>query len=329
METDDRILVTGGCGSVGSAVVRTLSSERDVDTIYALDQNERALFDMQREFRDDSRVEFVLADVRDQNRLEQVLRDVDIVVHTAALKHVPLSEANPYEAIKTNTVGTRRLIDAVEKTDVRCVLGVSTDKAAQPTSVMGATKMLAERLLTAANAESADTTYANVRLGNVLGTSGSVMRIFEEQIEDGGPVTVTHPDMTRFVVLVSEAARFIVGAIDRMSGGEVLVPKMDAVRIMDLADVMIERGAPADVDPADIEIDIVGIRPGERLHERLLTDTEARNAVELDGSFVVTPRVEARNELVSDGGAGLATPYHSDRATYLSLEEIGELLAEV
>lgn len=330
MEDGNRILVTGGCGSVGSSVVRHLLAQEDDSGICVLDNDEHALFHMQREYEDESgRLDFVLADVRNQTKLERVLTDVDTVVHAAALKHVPMSEENPYESVKTNTIGTQHLIDAAEKTGVTKVLGVSTDKAAQPTSVMGATKMLSERLLTAADRQSTRTTYASVRLGNVIGTSGSVVRIFEQQIANGGPVTVTHPEMSRFMLPVSEAAEFIVTALDRMTSGEIFIPKMDAIRILDLADVMIELNTDGNVDPEDVDIDIVGIRPGERLYERLLTDTEARTAIELDESFVVTPRNDARNELVSDGGAGLSTPYHSGRAEHLSLEGIAELLEEV
>jgi FlaA1/EpsC-like NDP-sugar epimerase len=191
---------------------------------------------------------------------------------------------------------------------------------------MGATKMLAERLFTAADGKTDGTTFASVRLGNVLGTSGSVMRIFEEQIENGGPVTVTHPEMSRFMFSVTEAAEFIVESVGQMSGGEVFVPKMDAVRIMDLANVMIETTTPPETDPDDIEIDIIGIRPGERLHEQLLTEHEARTAIECDDFFVVTSQLDAENALVSDGGSELATACRSDKADHLSTEELGELL---
>jgi FlaA1/EpsC-like NDP-sugar epimerase len=205
---------------------------------------------------------------------------------------------------------------------------VSTDKAAQPTSVMGATKMLSERLLTAANNET-DLICGNVRLGNVVGSSGSVVRVFKKQIEAGGPVTVTHPDMSRFMFTPEESAAFIIDAFEQLSGGEIRIPKMDAVRIMDLADAMIETKCLPDTDPAEIDIEIIGIRPGERLHERLLTETEARHAVELDDSFLIASQPGIKDELFSDGGAGLETPYHSDRARHLSLDEVAELIADV
>ncbi|WP_136592405.1 SDR family NAD(P)-dependent oxidoreductase [Salinigranum halophilum] len=328
MQHEERVLVTGGCGSLGSAIVDEFLTRRDVEQVYVFDHDERGLFNAEQDLKEHSdRITFVLGDVRDQEALEQAFADVDCVVHAAALKHVPVSEQNPYEAIKTNALATQNVIDAARATGVTRVLGVSTDKAAQPTSTMGATKMLAERLLMAADRETDDVVFGGVRLGNVLGSSGSVVRIFEKQIADGGPVTVTHSDMTRFMFTPSEAAEFIVDSLDTLSGGEMLVPKMESVRIMDLADAMIETTAPAEPGSADIDIDLIGMRPGERLHERLLTETEARSAIELEDSFLIPPQSEAGNELVSDGGAELETPYRSDRATHLSRDEVAELLS--
>lgn len=324
------VLVTGGCGSLGSAITAELLSYQHIERVYVFDHNERGLFNTKQDLEATSdRVEFVLGDVREREKLDTVLPHVDSVIHAAALKHVPLGEQNPYEAVKTNIVATQNVLDASRAAGVGRVLGVSTDKAAQPTSVMGATKMLSERLLTAADRESEDLVCGSVRLGNVVGSSGSVVRVFKKQIEKGGPVTVTHPDMSRFMFTPEEAAAFIVDAFEQLSGGEIRIPKMDAVRIIDLADVMIERMSPADVDPADIDIDIVGMRPGERLHERLITETEARHAVELDDSFFIAGESGVGAGLVSDGGAGLTTPYHSERADHLSLDEVAELIADI
>jgi FlaA1/EpsC-like NDP-sugar epimerase len=307
-----------------------LLSRQHIEQIYVFDHNERGLFNAKQDMGAVSdQVEFVLGDVRERDKLDMVLPKVDSVIHAAALKHVPLGEQNPYEAVKTNVISTQNVLDGARKAGVTRVLGVSTDKAAQPTSVMGATKLLSERLLTAANGETDDLVCGSVRLGNVVGSSGSVARVFKKQIEKGGPVTVTHPEMSRFMFTPENAASFIVDAFEQLSGGEIRIPKMDSVRIMDLADTMIETMSPPDTDPADIQIEIIGTRPGERLHERLLTDTEARNTVELDDSFFIANQLGAGEELVSDGGAGLTTPYHSEEARFLSLDEVAELIADI
>lgn len=330
MGSDKCVLVTGGCGSLGSAVTTELLSRQHIERIYIFDHNERGLFNTEQDRRAASdRVEFVLGDIREREKLDMVLPKVDSVIHTAALKHVPLGEKNPYEAVKTNVIATQNVVNAARAAGVSRILGVSTDKAAKPTSVMGATKMLSERLLMNANSESDDLVCGVVRLGNVIGTSGSVVRVFKKQIENGGPVTVTHPDMSRFMFTPEKAATFIVDTFEQLSGGEIRIPKMDSVRIMDLADAMIETMNPPDAEPTEIDIDIIGVRPGERLHERLLTENEARNAVEYEDSFYIAAQPRTKEELFSDGGAELTTPYHSGRADHLSLNEVAELISDV
>lgn len=197
------VLVTGGCGSIGSHLVTEIL-EQDPSVVRVLDNNEEGLFGLQQKLGAEAPVRYLLGDVRDQDRLELAMEDIDVVFHAAALKHVTLNEYNPFETVQTNVQGTQNLIQAALEEEVESVVAISTDKASNPTSVMGATKLLSERLIIAANTYkgSRDTRFGCVRFGNVLGSSGSVVPIFIDQIREGGPVTVTDPDMTRFLSLI-------------------------------------------------------------------------------------------------------------------------------
>jgi FlaA1/EpsC-like NDP-sugar epimerase len=223
------------------------------------------------------------------------IENIDIVFHAAALKHVELTEYNPFEAVRTNVQGTQNLVRMAVEEEVESFVNVSTDKASNPVSVMGATKLLSERLVIAANAYkgSKDTRFGCVRFGNVLGSSGSVVPIFMDQIREGGPVTVTDPDMTRFVMPIEEAVDLVLDAHERMTSGEVFVLKMPTFRVGDLAEAVVGRYASEfGYDHDEIDIEIVGSRPAERIHERLVSTEEALEARDLGDMFVILPQID-------------------------------------
>ncbi|PNW65450.1 UNVERIFIED_CONTAM: hypothetical protein BEN50_22900, partial [Euhalothece sp. KZN 001] len=233
------ILVTGGVGSVGRVLVERCL-EDDPAVVRVLDVDETGLFNLRSQVGDD-RLRYLVGDVRDPDRLELAMREVDIVFHAAALKHVELSEYNPFEVVKTNVLGAQNVIRSALRADVETVINVSTDKASMPVSVMGATKLLTERLFSAGNVYSGrgGTRYASVRFGNVFDSAGSVVRVFRRQIAAGGPVTVTDPAMTRFVMPTGQAVELVLDAARTVEGGEVYVLKMPSIRIGDLARTMI------------------------------------------------------------------------------------------
>lgn len=288
-----QVLVTGGCGSIGSKIVSKLL-DTNADTVRVFDTDEESLFALQQRL-DDPRLRYLLGDIRDRDRLEMAIEDIDVVFHAAALKHVELNEYNPFEAVRTNVQGTQNLIRVALDEAIDSFVAISTDKASNPTSVMGATKLLSERLVTAANTYKGkrDTSFACVRFGNVLGSSGSVIPVFLDQIEAGGPITITDPDMTRFIMPTEEAVDLVFEAHARMHGGEVFVLKMPAIRVGTLADALVDEYAPkVGYDPADIDRKLIGARPGERTHEKLISEDEAQYARELDDVYVIVPQID-------------------------------------
>jgi FlaA1/EpsC-like NDP-sugar epimerase len=318
-----RVVVTGGCGSIGSELVK-LICDRDPQHVKVLDNDERNLSELASQFSSEKiSLETSLANIRDQDALRTEISDVDILFHTAALKHVPLVEKNPYEAVKTNIDGTKNVIEVSIQAGVDSVVSVSTDKAANPSSTMGATKLIAERLVSTYDRRHSpsDTTLSSVRFGNVLGTRGSVVPVFLNQIKEGGPITVTDPDMTRFIMLPSEAAEFVVKSCDSASGGEVFIKKMPAIRIGDLAEAMNERFAPhMSPNRSPVEIRTIGPRPGERYHEKLITEEELRYTEEIDEQFVLYPPV---GSTFSPGyNCSLSKEYTSADANLLSKDEL-------
>jgi UDP-N-acetylglucosamine 4,6-dehydratase len=287
------VLVTGGTGSIGGELVRRLLKFEPA-VVRVLSNDENGQFEMEQELKGHgSSLRFLVGDIRDKERLERAIKDIDMVFHAAALKHVPLCEYNPFEAIKTNVLGTQNLLEVAIDENVEKVVTVSTDKAVNPVNVMGATKLLAERLTIAANYYRGlkRTVFSCVRFGNVLASRGSVVQSFEKQIQNGGPVTLTHPHMVRFVMSMENAIQLVLKAAQIAEGEEIFIFKMPALQIRNLAEVMIEKLAPkCGYGCKDIKIRIVGKRRGEKLYEELMTEDEALNAYETEDMLVVLPQ---------------------------------------
>jgi FlaA1/EpsC-like NDP-sugar epimerase len=282
------VIVTGGTGSIGSEIVRYLLNT-EVKQIRVYSRDEHKQHELSHELTDD-RLRFLIGDVRDKDRMDFAFRGTDVCFHAAALKHVPSSEYNPFEAVKTNVIGTQNVIELAIKHDLEKVIAISTDKAVDPISVLGATKLMMERLISAANAAKGHsrTTLSSVRFGNVLNSRGSVVTLWQKQIESGQPVTVTDRRATRFFMEIPEAVDLIFTAYELMQGGEVFVLKMKRKKkILDFAREVIAAHAPGKKVP----IQFIGMRPGERLHEILLTEDETGRAVEVDNLFVILPKM--------------------------------------
>ena len=288
----NRVLITGACGTVGRELIRQLLSKHQVGELIALDNNESELFSLEHRFADYDQASFFLADVRDRDRLTDKMQGIDWVFHTAAFKHVIQCERSPLEAVQTNILGVQNIIYAAIANNVGRVIFTSSDKAVNPTNVMGTSKLMGERLITAANSNlrGEGPVFTSTRFGNVLGSRGSVIPIFRDQIRSGGPVTLTDPEMTRFIMSIEEAVQLVIDSGLLCKGGEVFVTKMPAIRIRDLAEVMIENMAPAyGRNAKDIEIKTIGHQPGEKLYEELLNQEETRRSWELPRYFVVLP----------------------------------------
>jgi len=301
---DKTILVTGGAGSIGSELVRTLL-DMDPKAVRVLDNNETGLFDLEQELQSE-KIRPLVGDVRDRERLRRAFEGVDVVFHAAALKHVPLCEFNPFDAVKTNVLGTQNVLDAAIDEEVARFIFISTDKAVNPTNVMGATKLLAERLTLSANyyKGSRKTVLSCVRFGNVLGSRGSVVPLFKKQIINGSPVTLTDPDMTRFIMDIPKAIKLILKAAEIANGGEIFILKTPVIKICDLAEAMAEElSSPGCKVRKEVEVRTIGRRAGEKLYEELMTESESVNAYENDEFIVVIPNMKpkANDKSVPEG----------------------------
>ncbi|WP_267161063.1 polysaccharide biosynthesis protein [Halovenus salina] len=277
---------------------------RNPNVIRVFDQSEPGLAALKDEL-DDDRCRFLAGNIRDKDRLVRAVDDIDTVIHTAAMKHVDVCEYNPFEAVKTNVVGLQNLIDASIDATVEQFVFTSSDKAVNPANTMGTTKLLGEKLVTAANKYSGrqDIQLCSVRFGNVINSSQSVIPVFREQIENGGPITLTDRRMTRFFLTYDDVAGLVTNAMKYTAGGEVFVRKMDAVRIEDLAEAMIQAFAPkAGYDPSDIEIEMTGRRVGETFDEKILTEREVTRTVENESLYAVTPEQAGENGYLSHDG---------------------------
>jgi|TARA_B100000315_G_C14509085_1_gene556087 FlaA1/EpsC-like NDP-sugar epimerase len=333
---DKTVLVTGGTGSIGSEIVRQLlHNEARQVRVYSRDETKQ--FDLAHKLRGDPRIRFLIGDIRDKERLRMAMEYADIVFHAAALKHVVSCELNPFEAVKTNVGGTQNVIECALANDIEKVVSVSTDKAADPTNVMGCTKLLAERLVlsTYFYIGRKQTKFCSVRFGNVLGSRGSVVPHFIRQIREGGPVTVTDPLMTRFFMSISQAVELMFKASHLMRGHEIFILKMPVAMIGDLANSVIKVTREKLGIQNDITVQIVGKRVGERQHEKLLLREEADQALERDDMFIIRPNVdyEVFHDFSQENYPGASSAelseYSSQNKTPMSKKQIREMVLSV
>jgi FlaA1/EpsC-like NDP-sugar epimerase len=334
---DQVVMITGACGSVGQELVVQLLGLLPAE-VRLFDNNESGLFIMHQQLSSQyPQVHAFLGDVRDAQKVATVARGCDVILHCAAFKHVFFSEYNPFEAVQTNILGVKNVIEAAIRHNVKLVIFTSSDKAVNPTSVMGTSKLMGERLITAANVVRANSTqrFSSVRFGNVLGSRGSVFEVFAQQIKQGGPVTVTDPNMTRFIMSLNRAAHLVLESAGLACGGEVMVTKMEAIRIPDLARVMIDLLAPAyGHDPGAIEISIIGAKPGEKTYEELVSQEETGRGVELPELYVVLPAFRAIYHEIDYQYLGAATghpltqPYNSAQTEPLNPEQLRQFILE-
>ena len=278
-----KILITGGSGYLGRALSRRLLKE-NVHSIRIFSRNESKQIDMQNEFEDNPKLRFFIGDVRDRERLFRAMEGVNIVFHAAALKHVPVVEYNPFEAIQTNVIGSQNVIDASHHENIEYCVAIGTDKAVSPVNVYGATKLLMEKLFVSAN-NYADpikyyTKFVAIRYGNVLGSSGSVLPRFIQQIKNNQKITITDPKMTRFTITIDDALDFILNSVSESQGSETFIPKLKAYNIMDLKDAIISI-------LGDSPFEIINIRPGEKMNETLINKTEMDYTIENEKKFIL------------------------------------------
>jgi len=316
---DQTLLVTGGTGSFGSKFIETVLGREQPAAVRIFSRDELKQSELQRRFADEDRVRYLIGDVRDLPRLLRAARGVDVIVHAAALKQVPACEYNPFEAVQTNVVGAENLVTAAIENDVPRTIALSTDKAVNPVNLYGATKLCAEKIVSQGNAYAADSAarFATVRYGNVVGSRGSVIPLFREQAQTG-VLTITDERMTRFGITLQEAVDFVIDCFGRMGGGEVFVPKIPSMRVTDIADA---------IGP-DAERRTIGIRPGEKLQEVLVTSDEARHSYDEGTHYTILPeypswelRRPSEESRCPDGFA-----YSSDRNDrWLTVDELREM----
>ena len=322
------ILVTGGTGSFGKKFIKTALDNYKPKKVIIYSRDELKQFEMQQGFKNVRNVllRYFIGDIRDYSRLKRAMEGVDIVVHAAALKQVPACEYNPFEAVKTNIHGAQNVIDSAIAQGVKKVIALSTDKAAAPINIYGATKLASDKLFVAANnyAGKNDIKFSVVRYGNVMGSRGSVIPFFEKQ-KESGVLPITDERMTRFSITLQEGVNFVLKCLNKMWGGELFVPKIPSYKILDVAKAI----AP------DCKIEIIGIRPGEKLHEEMITKTDALNSIEFDKYYVVLPSTELwdvdKYKKQSNSSVGkmckYGFSYNSDNnKDFLSIKELQDLM---
>jgi UDP-N-acetylglucosamine 4,6-dehydratase len=319
--TTTKVLITGATGSFGQKFFEVLLREKNPEKLVAFSRDELKQHEMRHKYSDDegSPIRYFLGDVRDRDRLYRAFRDIDLVIHAAALKQVPACEYNPFEAVQTNIIGAKNIIDAAIDCGVPRVVALSTDKAVNPVNLYGATKLVAEKLFTQGNSYAAGKTrFSCVRYGNVVGSRGSVIPLFKEQ-RKSGQITITDKRMTRFWITLEQGVRFVMRCAQQMHGGEVFIPRIPSMRVSDLASVV----APG------CKVRFTGVRPGEKLHEVLVAEDEARRGLEFSDMYVIGPTFQTWDSKPWNDGTPLPEgfKYSSDNnPQWLSTSELRAII---
>lgn len=275
------ILLTGGTGSFGKAFTQRILNNYDIKKLIIYSRDELKQFEMKQYYENEDRIRFFIGDVRDKERLHRALNGVDVVIHSAALKQIPAAEYNPFEAVNTNIIGAQNIINTAIDNKVEKVVALSTDKAANPVNLYGATKLVSDKLFINGNYyATGGTKFCVVRYGNVVGSRGSVIPYFKELIEKGEKVLpVTHPDMTRFWITLDQGINLVIKALTLTKGREIFIPKIPSMKVTDLAKAI----------DTNCQIKIIGIRPGEKIHETLIPEEDARRTIQFEDYFIIQP----------------------------------------
>ena len=330
MFNNKNILITGGTGSFGKKYTKILLEKYKPNKIIIYSRDELKQYEMSQDYNDKC-MRYFIGDVRDADRLKKATRDVDFIIHAAALKHVPIAEYNPMECIKTNIYGAQNVIDAALENGVSKIIALSTDKAANPVNLYGATKLASDKLFVAANnlVGNQDTRFSVVRYGNVIGSRGSVVPYFQKLINEGSTfLPITDEKMTRFLITLEDGVNFVLKNFERMQGGEIFVPKIPSMRMVDLADAM----AP------NLEREIIGIRPGEKLHEIMCPADDSHLTFEFDDHFVIAPTItftkrrDYDHNILGEMGTKVAQGFEynsGNNKEWLEKEELLKLIKEI
>lgn len=317
---DKVVLVTGGTGSFGKKFTKK-ALELDAKKVIIFSRDELKQYEMKQEFQD-SRLRFFIGDVRDQERLHRAFDGVDIVIHAAAMKHVDACEYNPFEAVKTNINGAQNIIEAAIDRGVEKVIALSTDKACSPVNLYGATKLASDKLFVAANAYVGEkkTRFSVVRYGNVVGSRGSVVPFFKK-VKETGILPITDERMTRFWITLEHGVQFVIENLERMQGGEIFVPKIPSMKVIDLAKAI----AP------ECKIEVIGIRPGEKLHEAMITEDDARHTLEYDSFYTILPELSwwSTKEFAGKKLAEDFSYISNTNTQWLTVDELRELVIQM
>lgn len=322
-----KVLIIGGTGTIGQSLLETiLCDQPQVVRIFSRDEYKQ--FQMQQALRQYTNIRYLIGDIRDLDRLHRAMQDIDYVFHVAAMKHVPSCEYNPFEAVKTNIIGTQNVIQASLDCKVKKTVFTSTDKAISPTNTYGASKLMAERLISAAQyyGSSGKTVFAAVRFGNVMGSRGSVIPLFQKQILEDSRITVTQKEMSRFMMTLQQATNLTIEALKRAQGGEIFVLKMPVIRLQDLAQCVIEEVTRSlGKAPQSVSIEEIGLRPGEKMYEELMTEEEALHALELDHMFII-PNGFVEKKHYENAKPAPVQSYSSHLIKPIDKEEVRQLL---
>ncbi len=336
---DDKfVLITGGTGSIGKELLFKILKDYSPKIVRIFSRDETKQFELSKKLRaHDLQLRYLIGDIRDKDRLDRAMENIDVVFHLAAMKHVTACEYNPFEAIKTNIIGVQNLIDVSLAHDIENLVYTSTDKAATPCNTMGVTKLLGEKLVTTANfyKGQARTVFHSVRFGNVIGTRGSLIPLIIKQIKNNLPITLTHYDMTRYILSIEESINFLLNSLNICQGGEVFVPKMKCIKIIDLIKVLIEIFAKKYNKKAEkIQIEKIGMFSGEKLYEELFSIEEAERTYELNDQYIIFPQM---TEITKEKDLkkypnikqfDINKPSKSNQGPFLTKEEIKEFLIQ-